>query len=262
MEKVKSVGWFQAAGNIGFTVLGLLYGQGDMLQSLLYAVNCGDDTDCTAGTVGAVLGILQGASGIDASLKEYVGDRIVTISINGSYRHQIPKTCTELSGRVLALIPEMFAAHGVQLQWTQKDTVLDRSAQEKLLAGHSQAVFSGSPWSFEVPGTLHTHTYVEYDRAPIVKPGEEFRVKITLRNLRRDAHYYMVTPYLPEGWSAEYNKTVAIRYLQRPHQEYGLAGVEMVIRVGESVAPVNRFPIVLYAEEHAIPITIPMVLLG
>ena len=171
VENVKSVGWFQAAGNIGFTVLGLMYGEGDMLRSLIYAVNCGDDTDCTAGTVGAILGIIKGASGIPEELKEYVGDRIVTISINGSYHHWIPKTCTELTDRVLKLIPEMFTAHGVQLLWTEDLCEIDAVVREKILPGYAQEVFSRSPLSFEVPGTLHTQTVVEYAREPVIKPG-------------------------------------------------------------------------------------------
>lgn len=56
---------------MGFVVLGLIYGEGDFKKSIIYTVNCGDDTDCTAGTVGAVLGILGGSAGIPADWKEY-----------------------------------------------------------------------------------------------------------------------------------------------------------------------------------------------
>lgn len=262
VENVKEVGWFQAAGNIGFTVLGLMYGEGDMLRSLIYAVNCGDDTDCTAGTVGAILGIIMGASGIPDDLKEYVGDRIVTISINGSYRHEIAKTCAELTERVLKLMPEMFMAHGAQLHWTDGETEINEEEREKILVGYAQDVFSRSRFSYEVPGTLHTHTVVEYDREPIVKPGEDFKIKITLKNIRKDAHYYTVEPYLPDGWTADYNKTAHVSYYQRLHQEAGLGYIDMVIHIGENVDAVNRFPIVIYPCQHAVPIMIPVVLLG
>ena len=261
VDNVKEVGWFQAAGNIGFTVLGLMYGEGDMLKSLCYAVNCGDDTDCTAGTVGAILGIITGASTIPQELTEYVGDRIVTISINGSYRHYIPKTCTDLTSRVMKLIPEMFIAHGVKLAWTENNYI-NPEEREKILSGYAQEIFARSPLSFEVPGTLHTQTIVEYVRDPIVKPGEEFTLKITLKNLRNDSRYYTVIPYLPDGWSADYNKTAQASYFQRPHGETGLATIEMTIHIGENVAPVNQFPIVIHTSHHAVPITIPISLLG
>ena len=51
VEQSADIGMFEAPANIGFVVLGLLYGEGDFKKSLIYAVNCGDDTDCTAGTI-------------------------------------------------------------------------------------------------------------------------------------------------------------------------------------------------------------------
>ena len=47
-------GWFQAPSNIAYVVIGLLWGEGDFKKSMLYAINCGDDTDCTGGTLGAI----------------------------------------------------------------------------------------------------------------------------------------------------------------------------------------------------------------
>ena len=45
--------------NIGFTILGWLAGGNDFGRSICIANNCGKDTDCTAATVGALLGILN-----------------------------------------------------------------------------------------------------------------------------------------------------------------------------------------------------------
>ena len=262
VENVAEVGWFQAAGNIGFTVLGLMYGEGDMLQSLIYAVNCGDDTDCTAGTCGAILGIIQGASGISDELKEYVGDRIVTMSINASYRHSVAKTCSELTERVIKLIPEVLGAHGVETEWTSDTSFIDTGAANLILDGYSQEVFSRSPYSFEVPNPLHTSAFVEYETIPIVKPNDTFKIKITLKNLRSDARYCTVDAYLPEGWGADYPKTCHFSYYQRLHSEAGLTSVEMTVNVGEVVRDINKIPVMINAHGHAVPIMIPIVLLG
>ena len=78
----KELGWFQAPGNLGFVTIGLLYGEGDFKKSMITAINCGDDTDCTAATVGATLGILGGEAAIPTDWKEYIGDKIITISVN------------------------------------------------------------------------------------------------------------------------------------------------------------------------------------
>lgn len=96
-------GWFEAPSNVGYTVLGLLYGEGDFKKSMLTAINCGDDTDCTAATVGATLGILGGTKAIPADWQEYIGDEIVTVSICRGTAAEIPATCTELSERVIQL---------------------------------------------------------------------------------------------------------------------------------------------------------------
>ncbi|OGV54802.1 MAG: hypothetical protein A2X45_01945 [Lentisphaerae bacterium GWF2_50_93] len=45
--------------NVGFTVLGLLAGDGDFGKTICCAVNCGKDTDCTGATAGAIFGILH-----------------------------------------------------------------------------------------------------------------------------------------------------------------------------------------------------------
>jgi len=45
--------------NLAFTFLALLDGAGDFSRSICTAANCGKDTDCTAATVGALLGIMN-----------------------------------------------------------------------------------------------------------------------------------------------------------------------------------------------------------
>jgi hypothetical protein len=62
--------------NLAFTVLGWMAGGGDFGNSICIATNCGEDTDCTAATLGALLGILSPES-IPAKWKAPVGDTIV-----------------------------------------------------------------------------------------------------------------------------------------------------------------------------------------
>ena len=96
-------GWFQAPSNIGYVVIGLLYGEGDLKKSMLTALNCGDDTDCTAGTVGAIFGLMHGTAGIPIDWREYIGDDIVTGTINTCLSFPRIKTCTELTEKVASL---------------------------------------------------------------------------------------------------------------------------------------------------------------
>ncbi len=93
-------GWFQAPSNVAFVIIGLLYGEGDYKKSVLTAINCGDDTDCTGATVGALLGIIKGTAGLPADWVKHIGTRIVTCSINMGTSSRVPTTIDELTRRV------------------------------------------------------------------------------------------------------------------------------------------------------------------
>ena len=73
MKRYGSVNFTDCVMNLAFVIIGLLYGRGDFEASLLYAVNCGQDADCTGATTGAFLGILLGKDGIPEKWSSKVG---------------------------------------------------------------------------------------------------------------------------------------------------------------------------------------------
>ena len=98
------LGWLQAPANVAFTVLGFLYGKGDFKQSLILAINCGDDTDCTGATLGSLLGIMGGMAAIPEDWRAYIGDEIKSICVTNGHG-RFPLSCTELTDCVLNLLP-------------------------------------------------------------------------------------------------------------------------------------------------------------
>ena len=74
--------------NLGFEVIGWLYGK-DFGEQLCTTVNCGYDTDCTGGTLGAILGILAGASGLPERWVKPLGDTIATNESWGGLRPRV-----------------------------------------------------------------------------------------------------------------------------------------------------------------------------
>lgn len=97
---------FDAPANVGIFVLSWLYGGDDFGQSLCVATGCGEDTDCTAATLGATLGIIHGIDAIPEAWKQLIGNKIVTVSLNrGDLGNIFPNTVQELTERVIRLAP-------------------------------------------------------------------------------------------------------------------------------------------------------------
>ena len=272
------LGWFQAPANIAFTVLGLVYGEGDFKKSMRYAINCGDDTDCTGATCGAILGILGGTAGIPEDWAEYIGDRILTIAVDGSYG-TVPKTCTELTGRVMELIPSVLKAHGlfygaeegIYMEYTDGADVYDREAAykvQKTNMGNQFCEFSidtlkeilgYGPYYFEVNGVTMS-CVVQYETEPVVKPLTDFKVKVHIRNHRMQPQNIEFTASLPEGWSAEYRRMEHLGHTFS--KNHARATWEMVIHVGEQTQAVNKVSIWASALGHPVPVLLPLVLIG
>ena len=61
--------------NVAFTLIALLWGELDFARTALIALNCGYDTDCTAATALALLGVLLGESRVPGKWKDPLNDR-------------------------------------------------------------------------------------------------------------------------------------------------------------------------------------------
>ena len=274
VEATKDLGWFQAPLNLGFVTIGLIYGEGDFKKSIIYAVNCGDDTDCTAGTVGSVLGIVGGTSGIPEDWQEYIGDRIRQICINGHLHILVPDTCTEFTDRVLAQIPGLLEANGVSFAFGDS-TCYDQQEAFAHMQGYSAAFWKRSRFSFDINDFRRISATVEYEREPVVRPNESFPIKITFHHTDSNWANFVeliqcsVNLQLPDGWTADYRKRFHIvrdmDLFETPEQNtYGIHQNEycFTVTAGESVAPVNNLYLILSSPMYAQPFTIPMVLLG
>lgn len=260
VEELSDLGWFTAPGNVSFMVIGLLYGNGDFKQTLIYAINCGDDTDCTAATCGSILGIIYGAKAIPEELKEYVGDRIVTCSINMSYNWKLVKTCTELTDRVMKMIPSMLYANDVYMEYTDGETEFNAEEAFEVAKGCAQTFLQRKKHSFEINSGYHYNAVVEYDKEPVIAPMEEFKFTVSFSHKFRQSLRADIDIILPEGWSAKFNKTVFIgetnQIIQRSTE------TTFVLTAGESVNAKNEVIIKLTSHLSPLPMFIPISLIG
>ncbi len=84
--------------NAGVCVLAMLYGGGDFARTVEIATMCGWDTDCNAGNVGTVLGVMNGLDGIPGHYRKPICDAIVLSGITGYLNMlDIPSYAKELA---------------------------------------------------------------------------------------------------------------------------------------------------------------------
>lgn len=158
-----------------FALLGLLYGGNDLQETLLAALHCGYDTDCTLATSGALLGQILGARGIPRSLKEPIGNQLV---MGISYNRE-EMTLTALA-RDTARVGTLLAKE------CDTDTIiLDPPLLEPL------------PSVAPAETTLR----VEYQELPCAAPGETVRIVVHIEGEPPDDGT-MLSLDPPKGWTA------------------------------------------------------------
>ena len=98
---------YDAPSNVGIIILGLLYGEGDFARSICLATDCGEDTDCTAGTLAALLGIVLGKKKLPEKWVKGCSDEISTWCLRIDAALRLPKTVTEFAERIIRQTPVM-----------------------------------------------------------------------------------------------------------------------------------------------------------
>ncbi len=164
--------------NSGVIALSLYYGKGDFARTIEIATMCGWDTDCNAGNVGTILGVMAGQEGIPRKYSEPINDFHAASSISGALNIlDLPTVSKELA--ILGL------------------TQLEDSIPEEWKKG----TFSDNIYfDFTIPGTTHgLRTSSDYlTPLRLDKPGEIRTGKVTFildRIKRKDESRIFYKPY-------------------------------------------------------------------
>jgi ADP-ribosylglycohydrolase len=110
-----------AAQNMGFMAIGLLYGAGDFGASLCAAANCGYDADGNAGAVGATLGIMRGKAGLPQDWLAPIGDSVVLGW--GVVNLEVERLTAELAAHTVEAGEKVIAARCPELELTDGDAI-------------------------------------------------------------------------------------------------------------------------------------------
>ncbi|MGI5959694.1 MAG: ADP-ribosylglycohydrolase family protein [Massiliimalia sp.] len=259
VEQSRDIGWFQAPANVGFVVLGLLYGQCDFKKSMILALNCGDDTDCTGATVGSLLGIMKGTAGIPADWRQYIGDSIVTIcNLNG--HGAWPKSNLELTDQVMNLHPVTLRnscyrpAHQM-IEIGEVQDISQVSPEDFMGDDLIQELFTRSPYSFRTKG-LYCEVWAELDREPVIEPNGSISGHIYLKNIRMpEQKHYHLRWILPEGWLCSGRKNICVTSAEGRREAF-------TITAGEQVQPVQRIILEVTSAARPTAVYLPITLLG
>lgn len=260
VEDAQDLGWFQAPANVAFFVIGWLYGEGDFKKSLLIAVNCGDDTDCTGATLGSILGILGGVDSIPGDWRQFIGDDIISVALNrasGSF----PTSCRELTERVVRMAKITLAMKNSEITISGDETDLSSIKAQDLVATenywekmrtHDGSVF----YDF-----VHTRAYVKYMTGAGIGQDGEAELKITLENKMPGQRHYSIRYILPDGLTLEEGpKSMVLQTDTRYTRRFGRFTVKL--RANEYLAPQNRIIIEISSLDRPTDIILPILLLA
>lgn len=179
--------------SMGIIMIGWLYGEDDFGKSLCMAVNCGEDTDCTAATLGAILGIIHGNAALPEEWVKPINGVINTCCINLATSLPVPKTVPELTDRVFGCIPRVlereklvYEQGGVGVITTEDLYCPDEYEYRPYLHGHKKTKRISAKNLIRMSPFCVRHEFgtmsviVDYQGEPYITQGETKKLKLTV----------------------------------------------------------------------------------
>ena len=246
------MGW-DVPSNIMIIIYSLLM-HSNVEDCMCTAVNYGEDTDCTAGTIAALYGIMHGKEIFTEKWTKPIGNKLVTVSINPFLMYgKIPATVEELTERVAKLHQQAFALHGLE-DW------------------NGQSLEAPS-WFQNIYDEMHVVRYcfpylnvrLDYMGDPVIRPGESKRIRFILSNTSKAITSDRVRVYLYARSGVEVSPAAEQAvFLSMNHMGDGIREICYDLSVEGDVQPSYRFVAeFVYEDNHNNKVmTVPFVLLG
>ncbi len=254
---------YDAPSNIGIIMIGWYYGDGDFGKTLCTAVNCGEDTDCTAATLGSIWGILYGTKGIPQKWLDPIGDEIKTLSLDRTHEfYRICGTVTELTDRITNLMPA-FMIKSINLNGENGVEILAKEGEALFDIGYNygnccRRCFKDelklkNPQTVTVKGGFY-NAYLKYVNGIEISEGIETELEICFKAKFRQG-WIDAKIYAPDDWEILPSKEISL------FSDYGMNKYEpFKIRIIPHNLTKGRyeFPIQLTLAEAKVPRYIPV----
>lgn len=270
VDDTKELGWFQAPANIGFVVIGLMYGKGDFKKSMTLATNCGDDTDCTAATIGALMGIMNGMAGMPKDWVQYVGEGIKTkCLLNGHGLY--PADCTELTEAVMELLPVTLGKARFSL-WDERLNITIGEVEDFSEIDTSRYYGTAfidelrkrSRYSLTAEGT-YCDVLLEYDSEPRISPNGTLTGKVSVRSTHLpEQKHYRLRWWTEDNWYVKSSLNLYDNRHVSVDSGYGEPGatVPFTIYASETVRAMNRVVLEVSSVARPMPVYVTLNIIG
>ena len=210
------------------------------------AVHFGEDTDCTAGTIASLFGIMYGVDFFEKKWTEPIGSGIVTYSIDPfRMAGRIPATVEEFTERVfkqkelawkeLGLAEKEEEGKGEENSWYAKPYFQNLYDEMKNIR-------------YECP---YLNVRVDYCGEPVITQGEPKKIKLVLSNTSKSLTADRVNVYLysRDGCIVMPQNEVSV-FLTMAHMGAGIKEVEFQVCAEGPLKPIYRFVAEFIFEEN------------
>jgi ADP-ribosylglycohydrolase len=240
--------------NLAYQTIGWLYGK-DFGDALCKAVNCGWDTDCTAATLGAILGIIRGAKRLPKKWTEPLGDQISTNLSTGGIRNlKAPTDIHVLTDQVCAMARRVlgFWDVGVTISTSGRDLTAGASLP---LAPDWLADKEPNALDHDLGSVLVS---VRYDHTAAIVGNEPTPLTIRISNPHPVAVQGMARIAMPDGFS--FTPSEPVTFALDPVSDMSISC--RVSAPAAAIADSQAGLLTLSIVERPVPQSVPLVLLG
>jgi ADP-ribosylglycohydrolase len=194
---------YDVPSNIAITLIGLLWGGDDFSQVECIAVNCGEDTDCTAATAGSIWGIIHGAAAIPQKWLDPIGRNIKTICLNIAdlnWGKRLPQTVDDLTDRTARLCQQVLTREKAQDLCGEGPTDLKGvTAAQFKVTDEGRSIwggFNGTRFDFDF-----FKVHVDYgNEGAVIRDSQPKSLTVRITNTYLAQANLSLHWYLPEGW--------------------------------------------------------------
>ena len=239
---------YDAPANIGITMLGWLYGEGDFGRSICIAAGCCEDGDCTAATLGSIMGIIMGADKLPEKWIEPIGDEIKTISLNltAGALLKIPGKVSELTSRVCRLMPvfmgeycDITAENGPKIEFSE--ILFNDDINDVLRACVYKRYFNTYDKTPALSKEITTlKTTVSFPNGINIAAETPIRLEFKFENLLVQQQWLSVRIFMPNDWECSAGRKFAVN-LDQIHGGYGYEKASITITprdISESITTI------------------------